>query len=61
MSTCKRSLLGRLVPGDTGRSAVKRLANLVQREALVLTYNDAIMLVGPLSLAALFTPPFEIK
>src|SRR5262249_3248331 len=28
-----------LVPGDTGRAAVRLLANLVQREALVLTYN----------------------
>ena len=44
-------------PGITGRSAVKRLANLVQREALVLTYNDAIMLVGALFLAALFVMP----
>src|SRR5439155_20890533 len=33
-----------LVPGDAGRAAVKLLANLVQREALVLTYNDALML-----------------
>ena len=46
-----------LVPGDTGRAAVKLLANLVQREALVLTYNDAIMLVGALFLAALFMMP----
>ena len=46
-----------LVPGDTGRAAVKLLANLVQREALVLTYNDAIMLVGALFLAALFVMP----
>jgi DHA2 family multidrug resistance protein len=46
-----------LVPGDTGRAAVKLLANLVQREALVLTYNDAIMLVGALFLVALFVMP----
>jgi DHA2 family multidrug resistance protein len=46
-----------LVPGDTGRAAVKLLANLVQREALVLTYNDAIMLLGSLFVAALFLMP----
>jgi MFS transporter, DHA2 family, multidrug resistance protein len=46
-----------LVRGDTGRAAVKLLANLVQREALVLTYNDAIMLVGGLFVAALFMMP----
>jgi MFS transporter, DHA2 family, multidrug resistance protein len=40
-----------------GRAAVKLLANLVQREALVLTYNDAIMLVGGVFLAALFVTP----
>ena len=45
------------VPGDAGRAAVKLLANLVQREALVLTYNDAIMLIGGLFLAALFMMP----
>ena len=46
-----------LVRGDTGRAAVKLLANMVQREALVLTYNDAIMLVGGLFVAALFVMP----
>ena len=46
-----------LIPGDTGRAAIKLLANLVQREALVLTYNDAIMLLGSLFVAALFLMP----
>jgi DHA2 family multidrug resistance protein len=46
-----------LVPGDAGRAAVKLLANLVQREALVLTYNDVIMLLGCLFVAALFMMP----
>jgi len=46
-----------LFRGDTGRAAVKLLANLVQREALVLTYNDAIILVGGLFVAALFMMP----
>jgi len=36
---------------------IKLLANLVQREALVLTYNDAIMLLGGLFVAALLVMP----
>ena len=46
-----------LVPGDPGRAAVKLLAAVVQREALVLTYNDAIMLLGGLFVVALFAMP----
>ena len=46
-----------LVPGDAGRAAVRLLANLVQREALVMTYNDALMLIGGLFVAALFVMP----
>jgi len=49
--------LDALVPGDTGRAAIKLLANLVQREALVMTYNDAIMMVGCLFVAGLFLMP----
>jgi DHA2 family multidrug resistance protein len=49
--------LDALVPGDTSRAAVKLLANMVQREALVLTYNDAIMLVGSLFVVSLFMMP----
>jgi len=49
--------LDALVPGDTGRAAIKLLANLVQREALVMTYNDALMLIGSLFVAALFLIP----
>jgi MFS transporter, DHA2 family, multidrug resistance protein len=49
--------LDALVPGDTGRAAVKLLANLVQREALVMTFNDALMLLGSLFVAALFLMP----
>ncbi len=51
------SRLETLVPGDTGRAAVRLLANLVQREALVMTYNDAIMLIGCLFVASLFLMP----
>jgi MFS transporter, DHA2 family, multidrug resistance protein len=42
---------------DSGRAAVKLLASLVQREALVLTYNDAIMLLGSLFIVALLLMP----
>jgi DHA2 family multidrug resistance protein len=49
--------LDALVPGDPGRAAVKLLTSLVQREALVMTYNDAIMLIGGLFVAALFMIP----
>jgi MFS transporter, DHA2 family, multidrug resistance protein len=47
-----------LVSGDAGRTTVRLLANLVHREALVLTYNDAIMLIGGLFVASLFVMPF---
>jgi len=49
--------LDSLIHGDTSRAAVKLLANLVQREALVMTYNDAIMMVGGLFVAGLFLMP----
>jgi DHA2 family multidrug resistance protein len=51
------SHLDGLVSGDAARTTVKLLANLVQREALVLTYNDAIMVIGGLFVAALFVMP----
>jgi DHA2 family multidrug resistance protein len=47
-----------LLPGDARHAAIKMLANLVQREALVLTYNDALMLIGCVFVAALFVMPF---
>ena len=37
-----------LIPGDPSRAAIKLLANLTQREALVLTYNDLLLLLGAL-------------
>ncbi len=46
-----------LVAGDPAHAAARLLANLVQREALVLTYNDAILLLGGVFLAALFLMP----
>jgi MFS transporter, DHA2 family, multidrug resistance protein len=46
-----------LVPGDPSRAAVKLLANLVQKEALVLTFNDVIMLLGSLFVVGLMLMP----
>jgi MFS transporter, DHA2 family, multidrug resistance protein len=34
------------IPGDPTRATLKLLGNLVQREALVLTYNDLFLLIG---------------
>src|SRR5262249_4171506 len=50
--------LDSLIQGDTGRATVRLLANLVQREALVLTYNDALMVIGGVFVAAVFVMPF---
>jgi MFS transporter, DHA2 family, multidrug resistance protein len=49
--------LGTMIPGDPGRAALDLLANLVQREALVLTYNDLLMLIGGVFVAALLFMP----
>ena len=38
--------LSLLIPGDPNHAAREMLANLVQREALVLTYNDLLLLIG---------------
>jgi MFS transporter, DHA2 family, multidrug resistance protein len=40
------SRLGSLIPGDASHAAVTLLGNLVHREALVLTYNDLLLLLG---------------
>jgi hypothetical protein len=45
-----------LISGDSGRVAVKLLANLVQREALALTYNDLLLLIGALFVFGLMLP-----
>jgi DHA2 family multidrug resistance protein len=42
-----------LIPGDPHRAALKLLAARVEREALVLTYNDALLLLGSLFVIAL--------
>ena len=46
-----------LITGDAGRAAIKLLADTVQREALVLTYNDALMLIGVVFIFALSLMP----
>jgi MFS transporter, DHA2 family, multidrug resistance protein len=46
-----------LIAGDPHRAAIKLLANLTQREALVLTYNDLLLLLGALFLFGLMLLP----
>jgi DHA2 family multidrug resistance protein len=50
--------LGDLLTGDAHRAAVKLLAGIVQREALVMSFNDALMLLGAGFAAALLLMPF---
>src|SRR5205807_6751039 len=51
------SRLDGLVPGDPSRAALKLLANAVQREALVLTYNDVLLMLGVAFVIALVMLP----
>jgi DHA2 family multidrug resistance protein len=46
-----------LIPGDPTHAATKLLANLVEREALVLTYNDVLMLIGGVFVFAIMLMP----
>jgi len=46
-----------LIPGNSSHAAMKMLANLVQREALVLTYNDLLLLIGSLFVFGLMLLP----
>ena len=48
---------GSLIPGDPHQAALQLLANLVHREALVLTYNDVLLLLGGLFASALMLMP----
>jgi DHA2 family multidrug resistance protein len=48
---------GPLIPGDAHHAALKTLANLVHREALVLTYNDLLMLIGAFFVMGLMLMP----
>jgi MFS transporter, DHA2 family, multidrug resistance protein len=47
-----------LISGDSARAAIKLLADAVQREALVLTYNDLLMLLGAAFAVSLVLMPF---
>jgi DHA2 family multidrug resistance protein len=46
-----------LIPGDPGRAAIKLLSSVAQREALVLTYNDLLLLLGALFVCGLMLLP----
>jgi DHA2 family multidrug resistance protein len=50
-----------LIHGDPSRVAMKMLANLVQREALVLTYNDLLLLIGCLFVFGLMLLPLVAR
>ncbi len=50
-----------LIAGDPHHAAVKLLANLVQREALVLTYNDVLMMMGVLYVVGVLMMPLVRK
>jgi DHA2 family multidrug resistance protein len=45
------------IAGDPYRAAIKLLANLTQREALVMAYNDLLLLVGALFVFGLMLLP----
>jgi DHA2 family multidrug resistance protein len=49
--------LGTLIPGDPHRAALKLLGNIVQREALVLTFNDVLLMMGVLFAVGLVMMP----
>jgi hypothetical protein len=46
-----------LISGDPGRAATKLLSSMAQREALVLTYNDVLLLLGALFVCGLMQLP----
>lgn len=46
-----------LIPGDPAQAALQQLAAMVHREALVLTYNDVLLLIGALFVLGSLTLP----
>src|SRR5262249_34903022 len=46
-----------LIAGDPARAAMRQLAQLVQREALVLTYNDLLLIIGVLFVGGVMMLP----
>jgi DHA2 family multidrug resistance protein len=53
----QESRLGDLVAGDAHRAALRLLTNLVQREALVMSFNDALLFLGGIFAVALVLMP----
>ena len=51
------SRLEPLISGDPAQAAIKLLAGLVQREALVLTYSDALMMIGAVFVVGVILMP----
>ncbi len=49
--------LSNLIPGDPHQAAVRLLAAQVQREALVLTFNDVILMMGVLFVVGVMLMP----
>ena len=50
-----------LIPGDPGHAAIKLLPGIAQREALVLTYKDLLLLLGGLFVCGLMLLPLVRK
>ncbi|MGD9616022.1 MAG: DHA2 family efflux MFS transporter permease subunit [Alphaproteobacteria bacterium] len=46
-----------LISGDPAQAALKLLAGIVQREALVLTYSDALLMIGAVFLVGVMLMP----
>jgi DHA2 family multidrug resistance protein len=46
-----------LIPGDPAHAALKLLAGIVQREALVLSYADALMMIGAVFVVGVMLMP----
>jgi DHA2 family multidrug resistance protein len=53
--------MGPLIAGDPHRAALQLLAARVEREALVLSYNDALLLLGGLFVGSLLLLPLVRK
>jgi MFS transporter, DHA2 family, multidrug resistance protein len=52
------SRLGDMISGDPAHAAVALLGRIVGREALVLTYNDLLLMLGSIFAGALLLMPF---
>jgi MFS transporter, DHA2 family, multidrug resistance protein len=53
--------LDSLIPGDAHQAAVKLLGNLVHREALVLAYNDMLLLIAGFFVFGLMLIPLVLR